>query len=45
MLIDCHIHMFSEDELREAGDAPVVAFSAATGHARVEADQATDAAA
>ena len=25
MLIDCHVHMFSEEELREAGDAPVVA--------------------
>jgi uncharacterized protein len=25
MLIDCHVHMFSEHELREAGDAPMVA--------------------
>ena len=25
MLIDCHVHMFSEDELREAGEAPIVA--------------------
>jgi predicted TIM-barrel fold metal-dependent hydrolase len=25
MLIDCHVHMFSEDELREAGEAPAVA--------------------
>jgi len=25
MLIDCHVHMFSEDELREAGEAPLVA--------------------